>query len=197
MVQTQGLESETFAKIIIGLGNPGEQYARTRHNIGFMTVEALAREARGTWMPWGLSRVCHIEISGYPVLLVEPLTYMNQSGKAVQALLSALGRNTEDLLLIMDDFNLPFGRIRIRERGSDGGHHGLESIQTLLETKEILRVRMGIGEEGMPEDKIDFVTSDFPADKGKELEEMIIKAGNAVKSLLCDGVSKTMAIFNA
>lgn len=197
MLRAQGIETEPLARIIIGLGNPGEHYARNRHNIGFMVLEALAREAGGRWSRYKLSRKCRIEINSYPVLLAEPLTYMNQSGKAVHALLSTLQRKPQDLLLVVDDLNLPFGRIRIRERGTAGGHHGLESILTILKTDEIVRVRMGIGEEQMPEDKADFVLSDFPQQKQTELDDMILKAGNAVKSILSDGVSKTMAIFNA
>ena len=100
-------------------------------------------------------------------------------------------------MLVVDDLNLPFGRIRVRERGSGGGHHGLESILTILNTEEIVRVRVGIGEEQMPKDKTNFVLSDFPPEKQSELETMISKAGNAVKSILSDGVAKTMAIFNA
>jgi peptidyl-tRNA hydrolase, PTH1 family len=188
---------EALTKVIIGLGNPGEQYARNRHNVGFMVLEALAREAAGNWRTYLLSRTCRIELNGSQVLLVEPLTYMNQSGKAVHVLLSALQRNPQDIMLIVDDLNLPLGRIRIRERGTAGGHHGLESILTVLNTDEILRIRMGIGEEQMPEDKADFVLSDFPSGKQSELDDMIIKAGNAVKSILSDGVAKTMAIFNA
>ncbi len=112
-------------------------------------------------------------------------------------MLSAFQRGPQDLLVVADDLNLPFGRIRIRERGSAGGHHGLESILDVLNTDEIMRVRMGIGEEQMPEDKADFVLSDFPQQKQAELDDMILKAGNAMKSILNDGVSKTMAIFNA
>ncbi len=197
MGQALNLETEALAKVIIGLGNPGEQYARNRHNVGFMVLEALAREASGNWSPYLLSRACRIEINGCHVLLAEPLTYMNHSGKAVEALLSALRRNTQDLLLIVDDLNLPLGRIRIRERGSAGGHHGLESILSALNTDEIARIRMGIGEEQMPGEKADFVLSDFPPGKQAELEDMINKAGNAVKSILSDSVAKTMAIFNA
>jgi PTH1 family peptidyl-tRNA hydrolase len=122
---------------------------------------------------------------------------MNRSGEAVQSLLSALHRAPQDLLLLLDDLNLPFGRVRIRERGSAGGHRGLESILNTLGTDEIVRVRMGIGEEGMPEDKSEFVLADFPPEKQKDLGEMIIKAGNAVKVMLNEGVSKTMALFNA
>ena len=131
------------------------------------------------------------------MLLAKPSTYMNQSGKAVRILLSALQRNTQDLLLILDDVNLPLGRIRIRPKGSAGGHNGLESILSTMLTEDITRLRMGIGEESMPENKSDFVLSDFPPEKQTELNEMIVKAGNAVKSILGSGVAKTMALYNA
>ncbi len=197
MAQAPDIETEALTKVIIGLGNPGEQYAQNRHNVGFMVLDALAREASGAWSVWMLSRVCQAEISDCQVLLAEPLTYMNHSGNAVHILLTALRRNPADLLLVVDDMNLPFGRIRIRERGSAGGHHGLESILTILNTEEIVRVRIGIGEEQMPKDKTNFVLSDFPPEKQSELNTMISRAGNAVKSILSDGVAKTMAIFNA
>jgi peptidyl-tRNA hydrolase, PTH1 family len=197
MIQALDSETDALAKIIVGLGNPGKLYARTRHNVGFMVLEALAHEASGCWSLYGLSRTCRVEISGHRVLLVEPLTYMNQSGSAVHVFLSALRRSAQDLLLVLDDLNLPFGRIRIRERGTAGGHHGLESILTALNTNEIGRIRMGISEESMPQDKAHFVLSDFPPEKQTELDNMIIKAGSAVKSILNDGVAKTMAIFNA
>ncbi len=189
--------AERLAKIIVGLGNPGEQYAYNRHNIGFMVLDALANESAGSWAAYLLCEVCRIEIAEREALLVKPLTYMNHSGTAVKALLSAMGRKPEDLLLIVDDLNLPFGRIRIRERGSAGGHRGLESILDVFSTDEILRVRVGIGEEHVPEDKKDFVLSDFPPERQAELIGMIKHIGNAVKSMLSDGVSKTMAIFNA
>jgi peptidyl-tRNA hydrolase, PTH1 family len=197
MIQALDSETDAIAKIIVGLGNPGERYTRTRHNVGFMVLEMLAREVSGHWSPYLLSRTCRVEIGGRRVLLAEPLTYMNQSGRAVHVLLSALRRSARDLLLVVDDLNLPFGRIRIRERGTGGGHHGLESILTALNTEEIGRIRMGIGEEQMPQDKADFVLSDFPLEKQAELNDMIIKAGSAVKSILNDGITKTMAIFNA
>ena len=112
----------------------------------------LPGKRSGTWSADMLSRTCRVDIDGAPVLLAEPLTYMNHSGKAVHALLSDDFSGTlQDLLVILDDLNLPFGRIRIRERGSAGGHHGLESILAALNTEEILRVRLGIGEEQMPE----------------------------------------------
>jgi PTH1 family peptidyl-tRNA hydrolase len=191
------IEAEALSRIVVGLGNPGERYAGNRHNAGFMALEALRREASGSWSTWLLSRTCRVEICGCRVMLAEPLTYMNQSGKAVHVLLSALGRNPEDLVLVTDDLNLPFGRIRVRGRGSAGGHHGLESIFAVFNTEEIVRVRMGTGEDGMPRDKTDFVLSDFPPERQTDLDTMILNAGNAVKSILSDGLSKTMAIFNA
>ena len=197
MAEAFDFNADSLDKIIVGLGNPGQKYSRNRHNAGFMVLEALAREASGRWSACMLSQACRAEFESRQVLLVKPSTYMNHSGKAVHALLSALQRSPQDLLLIVDDLNLPFGRIRIRQRGSAGGHHGLESILNTMKTEEIMRVRLGIGEESMPELKSDFVLSDFPQQKQRELEEMIIKAGNAVKSILNSGVAKTMALFNA
>lgn len=184
-------------KVVVGLGNPGERYLRNRHNAGFLAVDALAGEAGGTWSTRFLSRVCTLEISGSPVLLAKPLTYMNRSGEAVHVLLDGLDRSTKDLLLLYDDLDLPLGRIRIRQKGSAGGHRGMESIIAALETERIMRIRMGIGEERMIGDTKDYVLSDFPPEKQKELEEMIQKAGDAVKSIFRDGVSKSMTIFNA
>jgi peptidyl-tRNA hydrolase, PTH1 family len=191
------IESEALTKIIVGLGNPGDPYARNRHNIGFMVLDALAREAAGRWSDLLSSSVCRISICGEQVLLVEPMIYMNNSGKAVHALLSELRKSPEELLVIYDDLNLPLGRLRVRERGSAGGHHGLESILETFNTEEILRIRIGIGEEQMPEDKSEFVLSDFPPERQRELDEMIHIAGNAVQTILRDGASKTMALFNA
>jgi peptidyl-tRNA hydrolase, PTH1 family len=188
---------DALARIIVGLGNPGEQYRRSRHNAGFMTVEALAWESGGRWSTDFHCRTCRATISGFPVLLAEPRTYMNHSGKAVYTLLSEMQRALGDLLVVLDDLSLPLGRIRIRERGSAGGHHGLESLLSIFGTEEILRVRMGIGEDQMPKEKSEFVLSDFPAEKQPEVDQMILNAGNAIKSILGEGVSKTMAIFNA
>jgi peptidyl-tRNA hydrolase, PTH1 family len=196
-MESREIAAGALTKIIVGLGNPGNQYARNRHNIGFMVLDALSREAESYWSFNMLSRTCRMNIEGAQVLLAEPLTYMNNSGKAVHALLSGYQRSPEDLLMIYDDLNLPLGRIRIREKGSAGGHHGLESILAAFNTEEILRMRIGIGEEQMPIDKTGFVLSDFPPGKQAELDEMIRTAGSAVKSILRDGVSKTMAIFNA
>jgi PTH1 family peptidyl-tRNA hydrolase len=191
------MDRRDIGKVIVGLGNPGKRYQSNRHNVGFMAVDALAGMEKGEWTPYPLCRICKIEILGDPVLLVKPMTYMNRSGDAVYPLVTALERGPESLIVIYDDLDLPLGRIRIRRKGSAGGHHGLGSILGVFGTEKIMRVRLGIGEEQMPGDKIDFVLSDFPLEKRAELDEMIIKAGNAVKSMLKDGVSKSMTIFNA
>lgn len=197
MALDQVERADARAAVVIGLGNPGNEYARTRHNVGFMALEDLARRAGGRWRDQGIVRTCSVELDGRSVLLAQPLTYMNRSGEAVHALRSEAERSGRDLLVIVDDLNLPFGRIRIRERGSAGGHHGLESILNILRTDEIVRIRMGVGEEQMPEDKAAFVLSEFPPERRAGLDEMIIRAGEAVRSILTDGVSKTMSIFNA
>ena len=183
-------------RIIVGLGNPGVKYALTRHNVGFMVLDELAREASAGWFSDGGARTCRVEIAGCRTLLVEPLTYMNRSGEVLPAILGKYGLEARDIVVLFDDLSLPLGRIRVRGRGSAGGHHGLESVMDSLDTDEVIRVRLGIGEEHMPKNKADYVLSDFPSEKQAELDDMIAKAGNAVKTILKEGVSKTMAIFN-
>jgi len=191
-----GRTPESVDRIIVGLGNPGAKYARTRHNVGFMALDELAREASTGWISDGSARTCRVEIAGCRTLLVEPRTYMNRSGEILPALLGKYGCGARDIVVLLDDLNLPLGRIRVRERGSAGGHHGLESVMDVLDTDEVIRVRLGIGEEHMPKDKADYVLSDFPSEKQAELDDMIAKAGDAVRTILIEGVSKTMAIFN-
>jgi PTH1 family peptidyl-tRNA hydrolase len=130
-------------------------------------------------------------------VLAKPLTFMNASGIAVQLLLAEFPVDLKELIVILDDLNLPLGKIRIRERGSAGGHLGLESVVRMLNSDEIIRVRLGIGEEIMPEDKAAFVLADFPPDSTAKLEEMTTRAAQAVKLMITDGVSRAMSVFNA
>jgi PTH1 family peptidyl-tRNA hydrolase len=186
------------SKLIIGLGNPGPQYAATRHNVGFMVVDVLAREAGiESWSSGCRSLVSRAVIGGREALLAKPLTYMNLSGQALSLLLSQHGLLLQDTLVIADDFNLPFGKIRLRKSGSAGGHHGLESILRAVESEDLLRVRLGIGEEEAPADKAQFVLSDFPPKREAELSDMIRRAANAVAMILNDGVGRAMSVFNA
>jgi PTH1 family peptidyl-tRNA hydrolase len=183
--------------IVAGLGNPGERYAKTRHNAGFMVVDALARDNKTA--KWALecdSLTISVEMGGNQVLLAKPMTYMNLSGRAVKALLDKYALGREALIVVLDDLNLPYGRIRIREKGSGGGHHGLESVIAELDSDEFARIRIGIGEESLPEDKAEFVLSDFPRGRELEVEEIISRAGDAVRTILSEGVSKAMSAFN-
>lgn len=185
-------------KAIVGLGNPGDRYAGTRHNIGFMVVDALARKSgKAEWFRGCRSLIRRLDSGGREILLVKPLTYMNLAGRAIIALLAEYPVSAEDLIVVFDDLNLPFGRIRIRSKGSAGGHRGLDSILEALGTDEIVRVRIGVGEENVPADKAEFVLSDFPPERAKELDELTLRAGSAASMIITDGVSKAMSVFNA
>jgi len=163
-----------------------------------MAVDELAREAGGSaWESRCRSHVIAVSIAGEPAVLAKPLTFMNASGGAVRLLLEEYGVDPKGMIVLLDDLNLPFGRIRIRARGSPGGHRGLESIARALESDEITRVRLGIGEEFMPADKAAFVLSDFPRDRRTELVEMIGRAAQAVRMMIGDGVTRAMSVFNA
>jgi len=185
-------------RLVVGLGNPGARYAATRHNVGFMVADELARGAHaGPWTIRCRSMVCEVEVEGHPVVLAKPLTYMNLSGHAVRQLLEECGCTPEALILILDDLNLPFGRVRVRSRGSAGGHRGLESVIAALDSDGIARVRLGIGEGVIPADKAGFVLSEFPPAHERGLNEMIIRAAAAVRAIVSEGVEKAMSAFNA
>lgn len=182
----------------MGLGNPGARYERTRHNAGFMVIDELAREARtGAWTNQCQALACTAAIAGQQALLAKPLTFMNASGRAVQLLLAEYRLDPSQAVLVLDDLNLPLGRIRIREQGSSGGHLGLESVLQLLNSDAIVRVRLGIGQENMPEDKAEFVLSDFPPGSSAEVNEMIARAAQAVRMIVADDLSRAMSVFNA
>ncbi len=184
-------------KIIVGLGNPGSRYENTRHNAGFLSLDALARNQNAS--PWR-SR-CHSVVSEYGaetrIVLAKPLTFMNLSGHAVRPLLEAYEASREHLLVVLDDLNLPFGRIRVRAKGSSGGHKGLDSIFNAIGTREIIRIRLGIGEEEIPSDKSKFVLSEFPASRKGELKTMIQESLEVVATVLKSGPAKAMSIHNA
>ncbi len=185
-------------KLVVGLGNPGARYAATRHNVGFMVSDELARGTKaGSWTIRCRSMVCEAIVDGQTVVLAKPLTYMNLSGHAVELLLAEYGCAQEALTVVLDDLNLPFGRIRVRSRGSAGGHRGMESVIAVLGSDVITRVRLGIGEEETPADKAGFVLSEFPAARGPELDEMIRRAAEAVRVIVSEGVDKAMSVYNA
>jgi PTH1 family peptidyl-tRNA hydrolase len=184
--------------LVLGLGNPGEHYARTRHNVGYMVADTLGESlSADRWTREGNSLVCRARYCESSMLLAKPLTYMNRSGEAARQLLAAYGLDHGDLLVVVDDFNLPFGRLRIRVDGSAGGHNGLESLIRTLGSTEFVRVRLGIGEDWMPADRARFVLEEFPKEREAGLMDMIMRSADAVKTIFREGVSRAMSAFNA
>jgi PTH1 family peptidyl-tRNA hydrolase len=185
--------------LIVGLGNPGAEYEWTRHNLGFMLIDKLAREA-GIDVKRTECRavVGRGEIEQQPVKLVKPQTYMNLSGETVGCLSNKhhLGEPGAKLIVISDDLALPFGRIRIRERGSAGGHNGLKSIISSLGTNEFVRLRIGIQPEHPVDDPRRFVLDKFPRAVRAEVDKVLERSADALHTILKDGVLKAMTEYN-
>lgn len=184
-------------KLIVGLGNPGYEYHLTPHNLGFMAVDRLAeicrtefsrREAR--------AKVASARFHGQQVVLAKPQTFMNLSGASVSGLLRSLNVPPGDLIVLVDDVNLPLGSLRIRPKGSAGGHNGLKSVIGALETDVFTRIRMGAGPDDPAEDLIAYVLSPFSEKDQEALAEMIDRAVEAVRVVLKEGVEKAMNLFN-
>lgn len=184
-------------KIIIGLGNPGKRYERTRHNLGFLVLDRLAEKNRvDVDKKKHDSLVGEWRRDGERVLLIKPQTYMNQSGRAVRGALRYLPVEAEDLVVIHDDLDLPFGRIRVRQRGGAAGHKGIFSILEALGKEEFLRVRLGIGRPPAAMSPTDFVLQPFSPEEKTRLDEVISRAAEAVESILREGPQRTMEKFN-
>ncbi|MGB9629921.1 MAG: aminoacyl-tRNA hydrolase [Thermodesulfobacteriota bacterium] len=183
-------------KIIFGLGNPGIRYRKTRHNIGFHIVDRLAE-------------MYHIQISSKrfkslygkgwieaeEVVLAKPMTYMNQSGEAVREALDFFHLSPEDLIIIHDDLDLPFGRLRFKRKGGDGGHQGVRSIIESLNKNNFLRLKIGIGRPPEGKEASEYVLSPFDEIEQSKLREVISKGAESIKVLLLDGIEKAMNKF--
>ena len=181
----------------MGLGNPGERYRRTRHNVGFMVVDLLASRAGvREWREEREASVATAQMGGRDVLLVKPLTFMNRSGVAVEGLLAGAGGAIADLVVVVDDVALELGTIRIRERGSHGGHNGLRSLVEVLGSEDFARVRVGIGAGEPAADLAGFVLAEFASDEVLQVQDMVDRAGDAVLCLLREGASTAMTRFN-
>jgi PTH1 family peptidyl-tRNA hydrolase len=184
-------------RFVVGLGNPGERYRRTRHNVGFRVVDALAarlravagREQAGAW-------VAETRLGSEPALLVKPLSFMNLSGLPVARQLAAHEGKPADLIVVVDDVALDLGTIRVRERGSDGGHNGLRSLVEVLETEEFPRVRVGIRKGEMPEDLAAWVLTDFPDEDTTLVEEVVARAADAATCFATEGADAAMNRYN-
>lgn len=184
-------------RLIVGLGNPGEKYRRTRHNAGFMVVDELAQRLP----PGAVERIddawaVKTEIAGERAVLVKPQGFMNRSGPAVEAALRWFNVEPDRLLVISDDVALPLGSLRIRPRGSHGGQNGLRSIIESIGSEEFARLRFGIGSSEPVLDLAGFVLSDFTDSEVLRVQEMVSRAADAVSSIVEFGVESAMNTFN-
>ncbi len=183
---------------MVGLGNPGANYARTRHNAGFLVVEELARRCAASWTNEKRfrARLAQAECKGQRVCLCEPQTYMNASGEAVVAVARYYDVAVSRLLVIVDDADLPVGHLRLRPGGSSGGHHGLESIEQHLGTREYARLRLGIGRAGQARQITGHVLGRFSSTELALVDKVISVAANQAETWLESGVQKAMNQFN-
>lgn len=181
---------------VVGLGNPGAEYLETRHNAGFMVVDELANRL-GVRIKRTDSRalVGNGSIDGKKVEFVKPQTYMNLSGESVAGLLAKRG-SVEKLIVIVDDLALPFGSVRLRRKGSHGGHNGLRSINDCLKTSDYKRLRVGISPEHRLGNTKKFVLERFSKDEKQELPDIISQSADAVEAVLTDGIDRAMSRFN-
>ena len=185
-------------RLLIGLGNPGATYERTRHNVGYAVVEALAEQARTTFKHDGRADALLAEgrLRGRPVVLVKPLTYMNRSGSTVRHLMRRLGLEAAEILVVVDDINLALGKIRLRERGSAGGHNGVQDIIDQLGTDAFPRLRLGVGSDFDRGGQVDYVLSPFEAEEQTIIDEAVTRARDAAVTFVTDGIVTAMNRFN-
>lgn len=182
--------------LIAGLGNIGPEYAGTRHNMGFMVLDAWAHASNAVFEPHRYGDVAVIGLKGRNIYLLKPSTYMNLSGNAVRYYLSKLPVTTERLLVICDDINLPFGMLRMRKSGSDGGHNGLKNIEEAIETREYTRIRIGVGHDFSEGAQIDYVLGNLSDDEKAFMPEISEKAIQGVKDWIFVGADRAMNVLN-
>ena len=182
--------------LIAGLGNIGDEYANTRHNIGFRVVDELARQAGATWEDRRYGFVTTIRVKNALLTLLKPATYMNLSGNAVRYWLGQKKIEIPQLLVVVDDLALAFGQIRLKPSGSEAGHNGLRNITSVLGTQQYARLRFGIGNDFPRGGQIDFVLGEFGPEDLEQLDERINVACDVVKSFCLQGIDKTMCQFN-
>ena len=184
-------------RIVLGLGNPGARYAGTRHNIGFMLVDYLARQAGAEWVASARDQsvLAEVDWDGQLILLVKPQTYMNHSGRAARALCARFAVPPSDVLVAYDDFLLDFGRLRLRGRGSDGGHNGLSSVIEELSSQDVPRLRLGIGQPPQSGDIVEYVLAPF-SQSDREVEMLVEWGASAVETYFAEGIEVAMNRFN-
>ena len=182
--------------LIVGLGNIGAEYADTRHNIGFMVLDELAKEAGAQFSTMKLAAYTEVSHKGRTLCLIKPTTYMNLSGKAVRHWMQELKIPIENVLIVVDDLAIPFGSVRIKPKGSAAGHNGLKSIEGLLGSNEYPRLRFGISDNYPKGRQVDYVLSGFDKDEILALPALIDKSIQMIKAFVTIGVELTMTNFN-
>jgi len=183
--------------LIVGLGNPGPEYELTPHNLGFRTIDRLAADCGvRVSRPQCRALVGLGRVEGREVALAKPLSFMNASGGPVKALLEKYELGLTGLVVVCDELNLPLGSLRIRQRGSAGGHHGMESILAAVGSQEFVRVRLGVGPDRPVEDTAEYLLEPFRRSRQKDVEELVGQGAGAVRSILAEGAAKAMTRWN-
>ena len=183
--------------LVVGLGNIGEEYASTRHNMGFLVLDAWAQASNAVFTTGRYGATAEISFKGRKFTLLKPSTYMNLSGKAVNYWLKKTGIPQENLLVVVDDFAIPFGTLRLRRRGSAGGHNGLKSIDYSLASDDYARLRVGTGNGGFAEGRqVDFVLGELLLEEKRAMPEILERAIAAIKCYATEGIDRAMTQFN-
>jgi PTH1 family peptidyl-tRNA hydrolase len=182
--------------LIVGLGNIGDEYEHTRHNIGFTILDNIAKENNLKFTTDRLASIAEYKFKGKTLVLIKPSTYMNLSGKAVNYWLQAEKIPKENLLVITDDLALPFGSLRLKGKGSDGGHNGLKNIQELLNSSEYSRLRFGVGNEFSKGKQVDYVLGKWDQEEEKNLAPRIKLAIEIIQAFATIGLQRTMSAYN-
>ena len=182
--------------LIVGLGNIGVEYANTRHNMGFMVLDAWAQASNIVFESGRYGSTASISFKGRKFCLLKPSTYMNLSGKAVRYWMNELDIPLENLMVISDDLNIPFGTLRLRKGGSAGGHNGLSNINELIGTQDYARIRVGIGNDFGRGHQVDFVLGELSDEQKKQMEEISKRAIEGIKAWALMGADRAMNIVN-
>ncbi|WP_319408169.1 aminoacyl-tRNA hydrolase [uncultured Desulfosarcina sp.] len=191
------MKAESRQHLVVGLGNPGQVYASTRHNIGFMAADRLIREHGLTACRSRVNaEVAEGDIAGVPVMIAKPLAFMNRSGGPVRSIIQIYGIKCEDMVVIHDDIDLAYERLKIKEKGGDGGHNGLRSLIDALGTDDFVRVRMGVGRPEGGIGVVDYVLEEFDANQRITLGPFLSRAIEAAATILCEGAKEAMNRFN-
>ena len=182
--------------LVAGLGNIGDEYANTRHNMGFMVLDAWAQASNAVFKSGRYGSTCEIDFKGRKFTLLKPSTYMNLSGKAVRYWMNLLNVPEERLVVICDDLNLPFGSTRMRKSGSAGGHNGLKNIEELIGTQNYTRIRLGIGNEFSRGEQIDYVLGELSEEEKSQMDEISSRVISGIKDFATIGADRAMNSIN-